>query len=105
MKLTDKMDIKALDVSELSDENLAYIKTLVGIEQQERRTTNKLTKRSVGKTDLDALIESGVIAGGKQELNPTDLAKYKQRKQHNYEAVTGVKPRPEILTENGIPQY
>jgi len=72
MKLTDKMDIPALDFSELSDENLRRIERFASIEREKRirdADKAKLTgKGNVGKgglnndkSDHDALIESGVI--------------------------------------------
>jgi len=122
MKLTDKMDIPALDFSELSDENLRRIERFASIEREKRirdADKAKLTgKGNVGKgglnndkSDHDALIESGVIGkadngvfgGDKQKLSQADLVKYKHWKQRSYQAETSVKS-PETLTENGIPQ-
>jgi len=65
----------------------------------------KTAAEKKGETDHDKLIKCGVISKGVKKLGPKDFVKYKRRQQHNHEAATGVKPRPEILTENGIPQF
>jgi len=65
MKLTDKMDIKALDVSELSDENLDFLKRLVNMEKDKRVREDgkpKLSKNTVKSTKDDTLSTGDILS-------------------------------------------